>query len=1059
MKNRVKLATAAAVAVMLTACGGGGADVGTKDAPLLGATEARVKNAAAGAETALTPLAALASSAERGDLSAAAAIDHNEGTRWSSGFSDDQWLTLDYGDVMAISRVHIAWENAHATEYALQVSNDNTNWTTIKTVTGSQGGVEEWSDLGAQGRYLRMKGIKRSTQYGYSIFEIQAFAGVPVVSPTNPPPVGTSQPTQPGQLIKPVAATSSALENQGNSADKAIDGKTNTRWASAFEDGAWIEFDFGAKTPVGYMKLTWENAYGKAYALRVSDDGQNWTQLRYVSNGKGGTEEFFNLGANARYIRVQGVARATNYGYSLFEVEFKSPGSDNSQLEQTTSPLTFPANGSAMEPLPAAATPLETLQFTLADGTLVTRFGVRALARHGRERGEEWNEAGYGPNETVDPATGLPQDKGPGNYLTFVAQYFKNRTWGFEIIDDSRVPGVLKPTLTVNQYNPVDFLPGGVAFFRAFDRPGVTGYGWMNPGELVDRNVTLCKPVAYPANGMLTNPTGVNNACTLRIKGYPGHGDLGADGLPNGKTVPGRPLVAGDIIEVSPSFFSTTQDMQARGDFGGIRYYANEWVYVVGSGLKPWYGVQPRLNSVPLPVATLSGGDGSVSYNYSDNGLFMFQQPHNNVGMQNMQRFVEGRRLVHTNFSTGDHNEPGNDRYTAAVGRQGASFNQSACIACHVNNGRSPAPLAINQRLDSMSVRVAALATNGQQVPHPRYGTSVQMNSQSSTGAVQDWGNSVRVARFETHNVQLADGTVVELRKPVLGFDGPVPAAFSLRAAQPMIGTGLLEAIPEADILARARTTPDEDGVQGRPNFVYDPEGGAVRLGRFGWKASKASLRHQTAAALLSDMAVTSPVYPSHACTMGPVACGSGMVAPGISEADLQMVARYLALVAVPAQRSIPSGFPKGVAPIEEHRVDANQVALGAKLFEGMRCAACHTVQMKTGPGHLFAELRNQTIKPYTDLLLHDMGAGLADAYAEGNANGNLWRTAPLWGIGYTDKVMGAKGKAGYLHDGRARNLTEAIMWHGGEATRARQRFEFLSTTDREALLAFLHSL
>ena len=163
--------------------------------------------------------------------------------------------------------------------------------------------------------------------------------------------------------------------------------------------------------------------------------------------------------------------------------------------------------------------------------------------------------------------------------------------------------------------------------------------------------------------------------------------------------------------------------------------------------------------------------------------------------------------------------------------------------------------------------------------------------------------------------------------------------------------------------------------------------------------------------------------------------------------------------MAVPAQRSIASGFPKGVAPIDELKVDAQQVALGSKLFQGMRCAACHTAEMKTGSGHLFAELRDQTIRPYTDLLLHDMGPGLADKFAEGQAQGSMWRTAPLWGIGYTEKVLGKEGQAGYLHDGRARSLTEAILWHGGEGARARQRFEALSKAERESLLAFLKSL
>jgi CxxC motif-containing protein (DUF1111 family) len=1044
-----------ALALALAGCGAGDAEQ-TATAQSSGARLMAVSSA--GTETALTPLGASASGSERGDLGPQAAIDHDSGTRWSSGFSDEQWLVLDFGTPQAINRVRIDWENAHAASYALQVSDDNSTWTTIKTVDNSQGGTEDWSNLGAQGRYLRMQGIKRSSPYGYSIFEIQAFSGTPAGSepPPPPPPVDTSKP---GVAVKPVGVTSSAVENGGLAAALAMDGRLDTRWASAAENGAWIQFDFGQPTPLGYLKLVWENAYGKAYNLLTSDDGKTWNLLRGVTNGRGGTEEFFNLNVQARYLRLQGVARATDYGYSLFEVEFKSPGSDNTLAASATSAQPYPDSGSAMQPLPGSDQPIETLQFTLADGTLVTRFGARGLARHGRERGEEWNEIGYGPNETIDPATGLALDKGPGNYLTFVPQYFKNRTWGVEIIDNSRVAGVTKPSLIVNQYTTVDFLSGGVAFFRAFDRPGVTGYGWMAPGELVDRNVAVCKPIAYPNGPRLSTANGINGACTLLVKDYPGHDGIGADGFPNGSYVPGRALAQGDVIEVSPSMFSTVESMQANGDNGGIRYYSYEWAYVVGKGLRPWYGVQPRLNASPLPEETLSGGIGSVSYNYSDNALFMFQQPHTNVGMRNMQRFVEGRRLVHSNFTTGAHNEPGNDVNLAVAGLQGARFNQSACIGCHVNNGRSPAPGAIGQRLDSMSVRTAAIDANGRQVAHPAYGMAVQMNAVSASGAPQDWGTNVRVAGFDTRSVTLGDGSAVELRKPTLAFEGPVPAAYSLRAAQPMIGVGLLEAVPEADILARVRSAPDADGVKGLANFVFDPESGAVRLGRFGWKASKASLRQQAAAALMTDMSVTSPVYPNRSCHFDPAGCAKASAQRGIAEGDLQLISHYLSLLAVPAQRSLESGFPKGVAPLDEHRVEPVKVTQGAKLFTDMRCAACHTVEMKTGSGHLFAELRNQTIRPYTDLLLHDMGQGLADNYAEGRAAGNLWRTAPLWGIGYTEKVMGQGGQAGYLHDGRARNLTEAIMWHDGEALRARQRFASLSKTDREALLAFLRSL
>ena len=168
------------------------------------------------------------------------------------------------------------------------------------------------------------------------------------------------------------------------------------------------------------------------------------------------------------------------------------------------------------------------------------------------------------------------------------------------------------------------------------------------------------------------------------------------------------------------------------------------------------------------------------------------------------------------------------------------------------------------------------------------------------------------------------------------------------------------------------------------------------------------------------------------------------------------IAARWTALVPIAALSLAACGSD----PTGDTRRAASGVAsaeAGARIFR--RCAACHTSEMKTGSGHLFAELRNQTIHPYTDLLLHDMGTGLADKLVEGQATGAMWRTAPLWGIGYTEKVMGNNGQVGYLHDGRARSLTEAILWHGGEASAARQRFQALPKTDRDSLLAFLKSL
>jgi len=213
-----------------------------------------------------------------------------------------------------------------------------------------------------------------------------------------------------------------------------------------------------------------------------------------------------------------------------------------------TTPFLAPVDGANLAPLFPPRSPIETLQFTLPDGTLITRFGNRAVGQHARERGEEWNEAGFGPNETVD-AQGHPVDKGRGAYLGFVPNSFRNRTWGMEIVDDSRVAGVTRPTLKINTYNPtVDFLPGGTAFFRAFDRVGVTGYGWMDNGELLDAADPVCQPVGYPADGQ----PGADH-CTVLIRAYPGHAGLGSDGFPDGTRVDARPLKVGDPIEMAPS--------------------------------------------------------------------------------------------------------------------------------------------------------------------------------------------------------------------------------------------------------------------------------------------------------------------------------------------------------------------------------------------------------------------------------------------------------------------------------------------------------------------------
>jgi CxxC motif-containing protein (DUF1111 family) len=916
----------------------------------------------------------------------------------------------------------------------------------------------------------------------------------PVVAPPSTPsvpqtPVNPMPPTEqlpsgvdtsnPGVAVKPTAETASSSLG-GNTPDKTVDGDiTNTRWESNHDDNEWIQYDFGAKTMIGSMKIIWENAHASEYKIQVSDDAQTWYQLRYVVGSQGGTEQFMNLNANVRYIQILGLKRSTTYGYSIYETQFESPGSDNTlNAGKTVSSIPFPADGTKLAAPPPVTAPIEGTQFTLPDGTLVTRMGFVGRGRHGRERGENWNEIGYGGNDTVD-TNGNPQDLGPGNYLSFVENYFHFRTWEVEFIDNSRVAGVTKPTVRVNEYFQVGQKAGGLSFWRGIDRVGVTGYGWMTSGQLVNPQLynndlgpdsASCPIVPYPPENALTNPSGLNNGCSATLDNYPGHSDLSPDAngvlVPNGKNIPARNLQVGDAIEFTPSFFATPETQAAVGMTGGHRYYTTEITYQVGTGVVPQTFVQPRLNNAVLPTDAWQGGLGTLSYDVADNPEFNFQQPFNNVGGQNMQRFVEGRRVFHSSMQTGQHTEAGNDVFTDVIGLQGPHYNQQTCFGCHINNARSVAPVTVNQRLDTMAVFTAALDGNGQQVPDPTYGAAMQMNSLPTTGgATTDWGNAAYVANIETKNVTLADGTVVALKKPDVGFEGPTPKIWSLRNAPQVIGVGLLAASPDVDIIASARATADADGVKGTVSYSYDPDTGKVCVGRFGWKAAKCTLRHQVAGALLQDMSVTSSLYPNRDCLFGMQNCNSTFkVEKGIPENDLVAITRYVSMLAVPAQRKYVLGFPKNVTPLPYLSPNPTLIAAGQKVFETIKCNSCHKEQQKTGTNTELAEARNQTISPYTDLLLHDMGPGLADGFVEGQASGSMFKTPALWGMGMTRWVAGAERKAGamsmgFLHDGRAANATEATLWHDGEAAVSRNRFIQLSTDDRNALLAFLDSL
>jgi CxxC motif-containing protein (DUF1111 family) len=273
---------------------------------------------------------------------------------------------------------------------------------------------------------------------------------------------------------------------------------------------------------------------------------------------------------------------------------------------------------------------------------------------------------------------------------------------------------------------------------------------------------------------------------------------------------------------------------------------------------------------------------------------------------------------------------------------------------------------------------------------------------------------------------------------------GPLPddVQLSPRVAPAVFGVGLLEAVPVADILATA--DPDDtdgDGISGRPNWVADVASGGTSLGRFGWKANVPTVEQQNAGAFHGDLGITSALFPDENCPPEQAACGSALSGgvPELDAAKLERVTFYTRTLAVPARRDV--GQP---ATTE-----------GEELFSSLGCASCHLPELRTGDSAI-AALSDQVIHPYTDLLLHDMGPGLADGRPDGEASGSEWRTAPLWGIGLVDTV---NGHTRFLHDGRARDLSEAVLWHGGEAAASADAFRALPARARDTLIAFLESL
>lgn len=377
-------------------------------------------------------------------------------------------------------------------------------------------------------------------------------------------------------------------------------------------------------------------------------------------------------------------------------------------------------------------------------------------------------------------------------------------------------------------------------------------------------------------------------------------------------------------------------------------------------------------------------------------------------------------------------------------GIAGPLSNAASCTFCHFKDGRGHPPEESKTGPPLLlRLSIPAPGSSGG-VPEPVYGW--QLNDRAVPGVPAE--GRVEVTYTEISG-RYPDGTIYRLRKPTCGASalayGPLhPSAMtSVRVPTPVFGLGLLEAVPDETILALA--DPDDadgDGVSGRPNWVASARTGQILLGRFGWKANQPTVEQQIAKAFSEDLGLTSVLYPQRNCTPRQKECRAvpGRGEPEISEHQLRRTTLYVRLLAVPGRRDwmVPS------------------VLRGKKLFRQTGCAACHNPVFRTGGSLDLPELAGQVIRPYTDLLLHDMGDELSDGRPDSEAGSREWRTPPLWGLGLLEAV---NRQLYLLHDGRAQSLEEAILWHGGEAAATRERFKNLEAADRDALVSFLRSL
>jgi CxxC motif-containing protein (DUF1111 family)/cytochrome c553 len=624
------------------------------------------------------------------------------------------------------------------------------------------------------------------------------------------------------------------------------------------------------------------------------------------------------------------------------------------------------------------------------DGALITRGA-------GRVRGRHEKQLSFGP---------------------FLENYFDNRTYGF-IIEDWTPLGMKQIQVTYLPVSTPDHDGNRITNWRSWKEQGDNATFESNryAVDIMPAQIPTTPPVMP-----LTAPYAFQQQALETTMSMP------AD----------RQMIVGQNYEFEIGVFILPSALVTPGSRDS--YYTDTFRYQIGVGGLTPNNMDYAATPGPIPNARLGGdttiawlddnaGEGIATLDPAGEVYMYFDEFALNIQLENVQNFVKGRRLFHTDMTTGAHFEApapaltlmqdDNPTMPAEMGKAGPLAQTNACVNCHINNGPGKLITGPLDSTSSMAFKLASGVLGGQL--RPTQGTAT-------------------VSSMTTKTVTLGDGTSVTLTRPVFTVTDKSgnALAYSARLARKVIGAGLLEAIDDQTLLVRSDPLDcNQDGISGRPSYVKDPSTGALRIGRMGWKAEKVGVEHQVADASNLDLDVGTSLIPN------------SQGKSGFTDDEFSEITTYMRLVGVPPQMNATDP----------------QVMAGEQIFKTTGCSDCHVTDVMTGANHPFAELRNQAIRPFTDLLLHDMGPDLADnsgvplpdpTDTTAPPGASEWRTPPLWGLG---KYSVINGHTNLLHDGRAASPEEAVLWHGGEASAVKANFIALSATDRSALLAFLASL